>query len=74
MELLTEVERIQAADGQTDISRFLELVLNSQGVQRAEALAERYIRKAIQVLEPLPEGRHKEDLIRIAHFVGSRSY
>ncbi|RAU94723.1 polyprenyl synthetase family protein [Paenibacillus sp. YN15] len=74
VELLTEVERIQAADGQTDISRFLELILNSEGVRHAEALAERYIRKAIEALAPLPDGRHKEDLIRIAHFVGNRSY
>jgi heptaprenyl diphosphate synthase len=74
VELLTEIERIQAADGQTDISRFLELVLSSRGVQRAEALAERYIQKAIQVLDSLPAGRHKDDLIRIAHFVGNRSY
>lgn len=74
VELLTEIERIQAADGQTDITRFLDLVMASGGVPKAEALAERYIQKAIDVLAPLPGGRHKEDLIRIAHFVGNRSY
>lgn len=74
VELMSELERIQAADGQTDVSRFLELVRGSNGLKQAEALAERYIRKAIDALEPLQAIRAKNDLIRIAHYVGNRSY
>lgn len=74
VELMSELERIQALDGQTDVSRFLEIVRNSRGLVQAEALAERYINKAIAILEPLPDKRAKGDLIRIAHFVGNRTY
>lgn len=72
--LMSELERIQAADGQTDVTRFLDMVRGSVGLSRAEALAERYIKKAIETLAPLPGIKAKDDLIRIAHFVGNRSY
>jgi heptaprenyl diphosphate synthase len=34
----------------------------------------RYINKAIAALHDLPDLQAKQDLIRIAHFVGNRSY
>lgn len=74
VELMTELERVQAADGQTDVSWFLELVRGSVGLKMAENIAERYIQKAIQALEDLPNVRAKDDLVRIAHYVGNRSH
>lgn len=74
VELMSELERIQAADGQTDVSRFLDIVRNSEGLKKAEAMAEQYIEKAVATLKELPAQRAKDDLIRIAHFVGNRSY
>jgi heptaprenyl diphosphate synthase len=72
--LLAELDRIHAADGQTDVSGFLDMVRGSIGLSRAEGLAERYIAKAILTLRDLPDIRAKDDLTRIAHFVGNRSY
>ncbi|MFD0867782.1 geranylgeranyl pyrophosphate synthase [Chlamydia abortus] len=72
--LLEELNRIRAAEGQTDVSRFLDIVRGSEGVRQAEELASRYIDRAIQALGPLPEIQAKKDLIRVAHFVGNRSY
>ena len=73
-ELLRELQRIQAADGQTDVEPFLRLVRDSRGIARADELAGKYIAKAIAALQPLPDIQAKSDLIRMAHFVGSRSY
>jgi len=73
-DLLLELERIQSLDGQTDVRKFLDMVRSSQGIADAESIAARYIRKAIAALEPLPALKAKDDLTRIAHFVGSRSY
>jgi heptaprenyl diphosphate synthase len=73
-ELLAELARIRAADGQTDVRRFLDIVRGSQGIACAEQMAERYIDKAIAALDGLPDIRAKTDLVRIAHFVGNRSY
>jgi heptaprenyl diphosphate synthase len=72
--LLLEIARIQAADGQTDVSAFIKLIRNSKGISKAEDMAERYIEKAVSALQGLPDLQAKQDLIRIAHFVGNRSY
>lgn len=72
--LLKELARIQACDGQTDVSRFLDLIRHSEGIARAEALASKYIDKAIETLQDLPDIQAKKDLVGIAHFIGNRSY
>jgi heptaprenyl diphosphate synthase len=72
--LLQEIERIQAVDGQMDVTAFIKLVRSSSGIDRAESLVVRYIDKAVAALQDLPDIQAKQDLIRIAHFAGSRSY
>ncbi|KZE77238.1 heptaprenyl diphosphate synthase [Paenibacillus elgii] len=72
--LLEEISRIEACDGQTDISAFLNMIRRSEGISRAEAMASTYIDKAIRSLEGLPNIQAKKDLVSIAHFVGNRSY
>ncbi|GIP32392.1 polyprenyl synthetase family protein [Paenibacillus sp. J2TS4] len=72
--LLQELERIRAAEGQTDVSRFLDIVRGSEGIRKADQLASRYIGRAIEALASLPDIQAKNDLIRVARFVGDRSY
>lgn len=72
--LLAEITRIQSVDGQTDVSYFIQLVRSSRGIVKSEEMAARYIEKAIAALQDLPDLQAKKDLIRIAHFVGNRTY
>jgi heptaprenyl diphosphate synthase len=72
--ILGELSRIEQLDGQTDVSRFLDMIRSSDGVAKAEALSQKYIDKAIAALEDLPDSRAKKDLIEVAHFIGNRSY
>lgn len=72
--ILSELDRIHAADGQTDVSAFLHMIRGSRGLAEAEGIAARYIDKAIRSLETLPDIQARHDLVRIAHFVGNRSY
>ncbi|MFC0214856.1 polyprenyl synthetase family protein [Paenibacillus chartarius] len=72
--LRRELERIQAADGQTDVSAFIELIRSSGAMERADRLASRYIDKAIRALDGLPDCQAKRDLIDIAYFIGDRNY
>ncbi|TCZ81214.1 heptaprenyl diphosphate synthase [Paenibacillus albiflavus] len=69
-----ELKRIQAADGQTDVTKVIEMVRNSDGIDRADQLAQRYIAKAIAALEGLPDILAKRELEQIARFIGERSY
>ncbi|SDN87181.1 heptaprenyl diphosphate synthase [Paenibacillus sp. yr247] len=72
--ILSELERIHQLDGQTDVSRFLDMIRGSEGISRADALSQKYIDKAIASLDKLPNIQAKKDLIEIAHFIGNRSY
>jgi heptaprenyl diphosphate synthase len=72
--ILSELSQIEQLDGQTDVSRFLELIRSSGGVAKADALSQKYIDKAIHALETLPEIRAKKDLVEVAHFIGNRTY
>ncbi|MDB5053826.1 MAG: heptaprenyl diphosphate synthase [Bacilli bacterium] len=72
--LLKEIERIHVLDGQTNVDTFVRMIRDSRGIARAEAMAARYIEKAIAALTDLPDIQAKQDLVRIAHFVGNRSY
>ncbi|PZE21947.1 heptaprenyl diphosphate synthase component II [Paenibacillus xerothermodurans] len=72
--LLQEIQRIQEMNGQTDIRDFIQALLSSGAVRRAEALASRYVDKAIAALDRLPDIQAKKDFTGIAHFIGDRSY
>lgn len=72
--LFIEAERIRAKDGQTDVTHFLEMVRESDGIAKAEALANRYIEKAIHALQSLPDTKAKKNLTDIAYFIGTRTY
>ncbi|MNF11882.1 hypothetical protein D3C77_819960 [compost metagenome] len=50
------------------------MILSSTGIKCAEELADRFIVKAMQALEQLPEGKSRSHLKEIALFVNKRSY
>ncbi|MNC80300.1 hypothetical protein D3C75_1330490 [compost metagenome] len=57
-----------------DTGRAIDTILSSSGIKRAEELADRFIEKALQALEQLPEGKPRTHLKEIALFVNKRSY
>ncbi len=72
--ILEEIERIEKGVGEKDISVFLQLIDQGNGLKLAEDMANRYIDKAIEALSPLTDNHAKKNLIDIAYFVGNRSY
>jgi len=72
--LLEEIARIQEAGGSADSSAAVKLVRGSAGIRQAEALAERYMAKALKLLEGLPAIPARKNLADIARFVAQRSY
>jgi len=72
--ILNELRKVQAVDGKADVEPFLKLVRDSGGIEMADALASRFIGKAIDALRPLPDIQAKQDLIQVAHFVNRRDY
>lgn len=72
--LLSEIALIEASEGEADLSDFLHYIHESGGIARAEALAARYIEKAINAVEPLAPIEARRNFIDIAHFIGKRNY
>lgn len=72
--ILTELERIQQLDGQTEVSKLLDMIRSSEGIHRAEALSQKFMDKAIASLDKLPDIQAKKDLIEVAYFISNRSY
>lgn len=72
--LLNEIEAIRENGGQKDAGRAIEMIRKSEGGDLADELANRYIKKALQAIEGLPDVTAKKNLFDIAHFVGKRNY
>jgi heptaprenyl diphosphate synthase len=72
--IVRELQRIQALDGQTDVSELIATIRGSGGIERADELASRFIDKSTTALRKLPDGQAKRDLIDIAYFIGERNY
>ncbi len=72
--LLAEIARIRESDGTADCSRAIELIRSSRGIGEAEAMAARYIEKALASLAGLPDIPARKNLRDIAQFVAQRNY
>lgn len=72
--LLREIRGIQAGDGSGEVSRAIEMIRTSSGIGKAEALADRFIAKALEALQQLPVTAARTHLEDIAEFVNKRSY
>ncbi|MWV44719.1 heptaprenyl diphosphate synthase [Paenibacillus sp. HJL G12] len=72
--LLREISYIRERNGECDVTGAIKLIKASRGISQAEKLADRYIKKALEALERLPDNRTKKNLRDIAHFVTKRSY
>lgn len=73
-DLLAEIRRIQDGDGLGDARKAVDIIKKSEGIAKAEILADRYINKALNALDLLPDVKTKKTLRDIAHFVTRRSY
>ncbi|WMT42687.1 polyprenyl synthetase family protein [Paenibacillus sp. D2_2] len=72
--LLAEIRGIHAADGSGDVSKAIEMIVSSNGITRAEQLADRFIDKAMDALAGLPEIKPRNHLKEIALFINRRTY
>lgn len=72
--LLREISSIREQGSDADASTAIGMILSSQGITRAEQLADRFIGKAMDALDELPESKTRTHLKEIALFVNKRSY
>lgn len=72
--LLKEIALVREQGANADASRAINMIVSSSGIRRAEELADRFIAKAMDALDCLPENKWRTHLKDIAVFVNKRSY
>ena len=72
--LLKEISRVHHEEGRASASDAIGMIRQSQGIAKAEALADRYMKKALDALDQLPNIKTTKNLRDIAHFVVKRTH
>ncbi|SFS81448.1 heptaprenyl diphosphate synthase component II [Paenibacillus sp. BC26] len=73
-DLLVEINKIRESNGAGETKKALNIIRKSAGIHTADAMATRYMNKAIEALSELPNITAKKNLTDIAHFVAKRNY
>lgn len=60
--------------GRGEIEQIIHLVNNSDAIKRSLALSNRYLDKALTILEDLPQNKAKKALREIALYIGKRKF
>ena len=55
-----------------DFKKAMKLILTSNGIQKAELLAEEYIEKAVKALDVIEDNEYKQSLIDLAYYAAKR--
>lgn len=70
--LRTEIEKVHEKMSYEEIGRVIDLIKQSDGIERAIAVSDQYLQKALDVLDELPNNRAKKTFQDIARYIGKR--
>lgn len=70
----SEIEQVHEGMTSAEIGKVISLINRSGAIEQSLALSDRYLTKALQVLEELPANKAKKSLEEIAKFIGKRKY
>ncbi|WP_043933601.1 heptaprenyl diphosphate synthase component II [Bacillus sp. EB01] len=57
-----------------EMKEIIELIKDSSAIEKSFALSNRYLEKALSILETLPQNKAKKTLYDIAKYIGKRKY
>ena len=72
--ILSEIEKVHDNMEPERIGHIISLIKQSGAIEESFALSDRYLDKALTVLEELPENKAKKTLKDIAKFIGRRKF
>jgi len=70
----SEIEKVHEHMDRKDIENIIMLIKQSGAIEKSIALSDRYLEKALAVLEELPANRARKTLRDIAKFIGKRKF
>ncbi|MGA5690414.1 heptaprenyl diphosphate synthase component II [Cytobacillus pseudoceanisediminis] len=69
-----QISRVHEATERSDIEKIIALVKDSGAIEKSLQISDKYLQKALGVLEELPPSRSKKALRDIAKFIGKRKF
>ena len=69
-----KIVKVNEQTGRSEIDHIIHLVNNSDAIERSLALSDRYLDKALAILEELPQNKAKKGLREIALYIGKRKF
>ncbi|KIY22114.1 MULTISPECIES: heptaprenyl diphosphate synthase component II [Mesobacillus] len=70
----SKVRNVHQGMDREDLEEVLKLIKNSGAIEKSLQISDRYLDKALAVLEQLPPSKAKKSLRDIAKFIGKRNY
>lgn len=67
-----EITKVHEGMSYAEINKIIALVKDSDAIEKSFEISDRYLQKALKVLEDLPNNRAKKTLRDIAQFIGKR--
>ncbi|WP_028400485.1 heptaprenyl diphosphate synthase component II [Ectobacillus panaciterrae] len=72
--LREQIVKVHEGLSAEEIQNIIHLIKNSDAIEKSFALSERYLQKALQVIQPLPRGQAKSALQNVAKYIGKRKF
>jgi heptaprenyl diphosphate synthase len=69
-----EIIKVHEGTKRSDIEEIIKLVKNSGAIEKSLYISDKYLQKALEVLEELPPSKSKKALRDIAKFIGKRKF
>ncbi|PWW30359.1 heptaprenyl diphosphate synthase [Cytobacillus oceanisediminis] len=69
-----EIIKVHEGTKRSDIEEIIKLVKNSGAIEKSLHISDKYLQKALEVLEELPPSKSKKALRDIAKFIGKRKF
>ena len=70
----SEIIKVHENMSREEIDRIINLIKQSDAIERSREMSNRYLEKALIILETLPENQAKTTLKNIAEYIGKRKF
>lgn len=73
-ELKAEIIKVNENTKKEEMQKMIHLINHSGAIEKSHQLSRRYLDKALDILQELPDNRAKKPLKEIANYIGKRTY
>ncbi|WP_046173723.1 heptaprenyl diphosphate synthase component II [Domibacillus indicus] len=73
-EMRSLISSVHAHSSREEINEIIARLKSSDAIEKSHELSRRYLDRALNILNELPPGKHRNSLRDIAHFIGKRKY